>query len=242
MTTASSRRPRRGTPRPGARQPRPGRQGHLHASRPGPGRAAPGQARSRLTAEKQRRARRRARLHAAGWLAAITAVAGLIIATVLASGSGSGTAQTSAVRAAPGFTLSSTAGRNVSLASYRGRDVVLYFSEGTGCDACFYQMREFENHAAELTRAGITVVPIVMNPASQIRAEMAAFGVRTPYLIDATGSVSRAYGVLGKGMHAGLPGHGFVLVDARGTERWHGEYPSMYLSAAGLITQVKAHP
>ncbi len=241
MTTASSRRPRRGTPRPGARQPGTPRPGHPHASRPGPGRAAPGQARSRLTAEKQRRASRRARLHVAGWLAAITAVAGLVIATVLASGSGSGTVQTSAVRAAPGFTLASTAGRNVSLASYRGRDVVLYFSEGAGCDACFYQMREFENHAAELTRAGITVVPIVMNPASQIRQEMAAFGIRTPYLIDAAGSVSRAYGVLGKGMHAGLPGHGFVLVDARGTERWYGEYPSMYLSTAGLITQVKAH-
>lgn len=47
--------------------------------------------------------------------------------------------------------------------------------------------------------------------------------------------------MLGKGMHAGLPGHGFVLVDARGMQRWHGEYPSMYLSTAGLIAQVKAH-
>jgi hypothetical protein len=47
--------------------------------------------------------------------------------------------------------------------------------------------------------------------------------------------------VLGKGMHAGLPGHGFVLIDAHGTERWYGEYPSMYLSAAGLIQQVHAH-
>jgi hypothetical protein len=102
-------------------------------------------------------------------------------------------------------------------------------------------MREFESHAAELARAGITVVPIVMNPASEVRQEMAAFGIHTPYLIDATGSVSRAYGLLGKGMHAGLPGHGFVFVDGRGIERWYGEYPSMYLSTAGLITEVKAH-
>jgi peroxiredoxin len=137
--------------------------------------------------------------------------------------------------------LTSTSGTPVSLASYRGHDVVLYFNEGVGCDACFYQMREFENHAAGLTQAGITIVPIVMDPASQVRAEMTAFGVRTPYLIDSTGSVSVAYDVLGKGMHAGLPGHGFVLIDARGTERWYGEYPSMYLSTAGLIAQVKAH-
>lgn len=50
-----------------------------------------------------------------------------------------------------------------------------------------------------------------------------------------------SYGVLGKGMHPGLPGHGFVLIDARGTERWYGEYPSMHLSASGLIKQVEAH-
>lgn len=53
--------------------------------------------------------------------------------------------------------------------------------------------------------------------------------------------MSRAYGVLGKGMHAGLPGHGFVLIDARGTEPWYGEYPSMYLSAAGLVQQVRTY-
>jgi peroxiredoxin len=168
-------------------------------------------------------------------------IAGLITATALSAGSSSGTAQSGTVRPAPGFTLTSTSGKPVSLASYRGHNVVLYFNEGVGCDACFYQMREFENHAAELTTAGITIVPIVMNPAGQVSAEMTAFGVRTPYLIDATGSVSAAYGVLGKGMHAGLPGHGFVFIDARGTERWYGEYPSMYLSTTGLIAQVRAH-
>jgi len=52
----------------------------------------------------------------------------------------------------------------MSLASYRGRDVVLYFNEGVGCDACFYQMRQFEQNAAQLTKAGITILPIVMNP------------------------------------------------------------------------------
>jgi peroxiredoxin len=145
------------------------------------------------------------------------------------------------VRAAPGFTLASTSGQAVSLASYRGRDVVLYFNEGVGCDACFYQMTEFQDHAADLARAGITVVPIVMSPAGQVRQQLTSFGIRAPYLIDATGSVSRAYAMPGQGMHAGLPGHGFVLVDARGMQRRHGEYPSMYLSTAGIIAQVKAH-
>jgi peroxiredoxin len=175
------------------------------------------------------------------WITAIAVLGGLVTAAVLATGTRPGTAPGSIVRPAPGFTLTDSSGRAVSLASYRGHDVVLYFNEGVGCDACFYQMRDFEQHAAQLQKAGVAILPIVMNPASQIRPELAAFGLRTPYLIDATGSVTRAYGALGEGMHAGLPGHGFVLIDAKGTQRWYGEYPSMYLSTSGLLQQVKAH-
>jgi peroxiredoxin len=190
--------------------------------------------------EKRRQARRRARRATVLWSTAALAAAGLITTAILAS-AGSSALQHNIARPAPGFTLTATNGKTVSLVSYRGHDVVLYFNEGAGCDACFYQMREFEQHAAQLRSAGITILPIVMNPASQIRPELASFGLHTPYLIDAIGSVSRAYDVLGKGMHPGLPGHGFVLIDAHGTQRWYGEYPSMYLSTAGLITQVRAH-
>jgi hypothetical protein len=42
-------------------------------------------------------------------------------------------------------------------------------------------------------------------------------------------------------MHAGLPGHSFILIDAQGTQRWYGEYPSMYLSSADLLTQIRIH-
>ncbi len=225
-----------------ARRPAPRTARQARISRPAAdrrGRGRPGN--GRMPAGRTRPGRGRRRLHGAvfAWSAAVLVIAGLAIAALLSTRSHS--LQASVARTAPGFTLTSTSGARVSLASYRGRDVVLFFNEGVGCDACFYQMRQFEQHAAELRRAGITILPIVMNPASQVRQEMTAFGLRTPYLIDASGAVSRAYGVLGKGMHAGLPGHGFVLIDANGTERWYGEYPSMYLSTAGLIKQVQAH-
>lgn len=89
-----------------------------------------------------------------------------------------------------------------------------------------------------LTR--VFVLPIVMNTAQQIRADMTANHVSTPFLLD-DGTVSREYGTLGKGMHAGLPGHSFVLIDAGGVQRWYGEYASMYLSPADLLTQVRGH-
>ena len=229
--TAAGHRPQR-TQRPHHRA----RASNRRTSKP---RASKPSTRGRATTRQVARRRWSRRRSAALWSAAVLVVGGAIAAAVLTTGSGS--LQHSTVRPAPTFTLTDTSGKPMSLASYRGHDVVLYFSEGAGCDACFYQMREFEQHAAELRKAGIMILPIVMNPASQIRPELASFGLNTPYLIDTTGSVSRAYGVLGKGMHAGLPGHGFVLVDARGTERWYGEYPSMYLTTAGLLQQVRNH-
>ncbi len=39
-------------------------------------------------------------------------------------------------------------------------------------------------------------------------------------------------------MHEGLPGHGFVLIDADGMQRWQGNYPSMWLDPADLLDEV----
>ena len=140
---------------------------------------------------------------------------------------------------APGFTLASTAGAPVSLSDYRGQDVLLYFNEGVGCDACFYQMAELEQNGPELADAGLTVLPVVANSADQTRGELSRFGIRTPYLIDEGTQVSQAYGMLGQGMHANLPGHGFVLVDGSGRIRWKMEYSSMYVSTKDLLADLR---
>ncbi|HEU5155590.1 MAG TPA: peroxiredoxin family protein [Streptosporangiaceae bacterium] len=240
MTTTGDRRSGRAS----KRHPHSAARRATH-SRPGQsgGSGQPGGNRpniARLKADRRRQARRRARRHGiALWSAVVVALAGIVTAAMLTTRAGS--TQTGAARRAPAFTLQDTSGKAVSLAGYHGRNVVLYFNEGVGCDACFYQMAEFEKHAGDLAKAGVTIVPIVMNPASEVRRQLAGFNLRTPYLIDATGSVSRDYNALGKGMHAGMPGHGFVLIDGTGTQRWYGEYPSMYLSTADLLRHVKEH-
>ncbi len=78
-----------------------------------------------------------------------------------------------------------------------------------------------------------------MNTREQIQPDLTTFGVRTPYLLD-DGTVSKAYNTLGKGMHAGLPGHGFVLIDAAGVQRWQGDYPSMWLDPATLLQTARS--
>ncbi len=167
-------------------------------------------------------------------------VAAAVLAVVAAMMLSSRPTTSTTTRIAPGFTMADTAGRQVSLAGYRGHNVLLYFSEGAGCGSCLQQMGAIEKDKAAFTAAGVTVLPIVMNTRDQIMRDMKTYGVTTPFLLD-DGTVSTAYHTIGRGMHEGLPGHSFVLIDRFGTQRWYGEYPSMWLSPADLLAQIRGH-
>lgn len=170
----------------------------------------------------------------------VGAVAGLLAIAVVVGVAvgGRGTSKT-ASGVAPPFELASTAGGRVSLADYRGRNVLLYFNEGVGCDACFYQTARLEADPA-FGRLDVTLLPVVVNPTERVRPELRRFGIRTPYLSDPDGAVSRAYGVLGTGHHAELPGHVFVLVGPDGRLRWRGDYPGMWVEPGELTRAVAA--
>lgn len=178
--------------------------------------------------------RRRRHLTRLGLWAAALLVVGSIVAVGLMT---SRPVEDAEARPAPNFTLPASDGSTVSLAALRGQPVVLYFNEGAGCDSCIVQMAEIEKEPG-FAEAGIKVLPIVMNSAEQINAERDRFGIDAPFLLD-DGSVSEAYGTLGTGMHEGLPGHGFVLIDADGVQRWYGNYPSMWLAPKALLQMVK---
>ena len=165
----------------------------------------------------------------------VASLAALVTALLLTSRT---SGPSTATRKAPGFTLADTSGKQVSLSTFRGRNVVLYFSEGAGCAPCTEQVVAIEKERPAFTAANVTVLPIVMNTKEQITTDMATYGAKTPFLLD-DGTVSKAYDELGKGMHAGLPGHGFVLIDKNGVQRWTDEYPQMWLSPTDLLTKVK---
>ncbi|GEL97324.1 peroxiredoxin family protein [Cellulomonas terrae] len=175
--------------------------------------------------------RRRRRLGLGAWGAGFLVVAVLVTAALLSSRP----VVSAEARQAPGFTLPTSDGQTVSLSSFLGEPVILYFNEGAGCDACLQQMAEIEKEPG-FAAAGITVLPIVMNTAVQINADRDRLGVASPFLLD-DGKVSKAYGTLGTGMHEGLPGHGFVLIDADGVQQWYGNYPSMWLEPKELLDE-----
>jgi peroxiredoxin len=196
------------------------------------------EARNERRARAQQAARaagRRRRLRIMIGAVASLAVVGLVSAMMLTSRPES----SEATRTAPDFTLTDTSGVQHTLAEHRGENVLLYFSEGAGCQSCIVQMGEIEKQAAAFEKLDVTALPIVMNTREQITADMEANGVRTPFLLD-DGSASEAYGTLGKGIHAGLPGHSFVLIDKQGRQRWYGEYPSMWLAPQDLLDEIRS--
>jgi peroxiredoxin len=184
--------------------------------------------------EEQQARRKRTITRSIVGVSLVVVIAGIIGAALFSSQPQQVTTST----AAPDFTLTDTSGATHALADYRGQNVVLYFSEGAGCQSCLVQMGEIEKMASEFKAANITVLPIVMNTKDQILTDMQANGVTTPFLLD-DGTVSTAYGTIGKGMHGGLPGHSFVVIDAEGIQRWYGEFPGMWLNPQDLLARAQ---
>ncbi|KXC04768.1 peroxiredoxin family protein [Miniimonas arenae] len=179
--------------------------------------------------EQDTRARRRRTARLSIVSLVILAVVALVVMALLSARP----EQSDQVRTAPDFTLPASDGTSVRLSDLRGAPVLLYFNEGAGCDACIVQMTAIEAEPG-FADAGITVLPIVMNTAEQINAERERLGATSAFLLD-DGAVSAEYDTLGTGMHEGLPGHGFVLIDADGQQVWSGDYPSMWIDADDLL-------
>ena len=169
------------------------------------------------------------------WLAIALPVIALIGVMVL--GGGDDTTADSAIGAsAPDFTLPATDGSTQSLdAILANGDALLYFSMGPGCDGCFHQIPEIEE---ALATKGITLVPVMVDPAPQVAAETQRFGIATPILIDIDRSVSEAYGMIGIYGHQGRPSHSFALVNQDREITWVKHYAEMFVPLESLLTDI----
>lgn len=138
--------------------------------------------------------------------------------------------------AAPDFRLTATSGQEVSLSEQLAKgDTLLYFSMGVGCDGCFAQIPEIEDGLAQ---RGVTLLPIMVDPAPMVAAEAARFGIETPILLDPGAEVSNAYGMVGIYGHADRPSHSFALVRQDGDIAWVRHYAEMFVPADSLLGEL----
>jgi len=100
---------------------------------------------------------------------------------------------------APDFEATATDGSRVSLASYRGRKLVLYFYPRDDTPHCTRQACSFRDHASEFAARGAAVLGVSTQAEASHRAFTSKHRLDFPLLADTDGRVARAYGAMGGG-------------------------------------------
>lgn len=145
---------------------------------------------------------------------------------------------------APDFTLESYDGRKYTLSSLKGRNVILFFSEGLMCyPACWNQIAAFGKDQ-KLNNEETIVLTIVNDRKTDWKSaidkmpELASSIV----LFDEVRSASIAYGVLNlpSSMHKGqLAGHSYVIVDKNGVIRFTSDDEMMAVRNDALFLEIE---
>ncbi|WP_242422372.1 peroxiredoxin, partial [Frankia torreyi] len=109
----------------------------------------------------------------------------------------------SAARLAPGdpapeFTLPDADGNEVSLSSFRGRRVVVYFYPAASTPGCTKQACDFRDSLAQLNDAGIDVLGISPDKPAKLVKFRDNESLTFPLLSDPERSVLAAYGAFGE--------------------------------------------
>lgn len=108
------------------------------------------------------------------------------------------TARLAAGDPAPAFSLPDADGNTVSLADYRGRQLVVYFYPAASTPGCTTQACDFRDNLRDFSAAGIDVVGISPDPPAKLAKFRDAEGLTFPLLSDPDRTVLGAWGAYGE--------------------------------------------
>lgn len=133
---------------------------------------------------------------------------------------------------APDFTLENTDGKQINLKQLRGKNVVLFFTEGLMCyPACWNQIAALTKDSA-FNNADTTTLIITVDKKEDWQKAIAQMPelAKATVLFDTNKSVSNTYGVLtlDSSMHKGdFPGHTYIIIDKSGIVQFTKDDPQM---------------
>lgn len=130
---------------------------------------------------------------------------------------------------APGFSLPDQSGETVSLSSYRGQKVLVYFYPRADTPGCTKQACSVRDNAPKLTQAGIVTVGISPDkPEDQGKFDL-KYSLGFKLLSDPDHIVAAAYGAWGEGIIRSS-----FLIDEQGkvVEAWYKVKPEATVSQA----------
>jgi thioredoxin-dependent peroxiredoxin len=99
---------------------------------------------------------------------------------------------------APGFTLPDADGHPVSLSSFRGQRVIVYFYPAAMTPGCTKEACDFRDNLADLDHLGVAVLGISPDEPSKLAKFRDKEGLTFPLLSDPDHAVLEAYGAYGE--------------------------------------------
>jgi len=119
---------------------------------------------------------------------------------------------------APDFTLPATSGQSVTLASLRGKNVLLAFFPLAFTSTCTAELAAFSQDYGQYQSADTVVLPISVDSIPTLKEFKAKEHISVDLLSDFKREISRRYGVLNEERF--FSNRAYVLIDANGVVRW----------------------
>ena len=161
---------------------------------------------------------------------AVVAVLVVLLAGVAFTirGKADDTAMPQVGQSAPDFTLPSQDGSNISLGSFRGKWVVLYFYPKDMTTGCTIEAHNFQQDISKYQQLNAVVVGVSVDSTGSHKEFCAKEGLSFKLLSDQEKKVVVQYGSLGDHMGVKIANRNTFLIDPQGkiVQVWTGVKPS----------------
>jgi peroxiredoxin Q/BCP len=119
-------------------------------------------------------------------------------------------------QAAPEFSLPSQTGANISLSSYRGKWVVLYFYPKDMTQGCTIEAHNFQNAQSDFNARNAVILGVSVDSTSSHQQFCAKDGLTFHLLADTDHTVVSEYGSLGSYNGVSIANRNTFLIDPQG--------------------------